>query len=50
MGQTWLPIGKPSGVAESLAVPAAARAAAPEPTTTFSINFRLEIGVITISF
>src|SRR4051794_12415105 len=48
VGHTWLPMGRPSGVAESFEALAARKPAAPETITAFSINFRLDIGVICI--
>src|SRR4051794_38490116 len=39
-------MGRPSGVAESFEALAARKPAAPEEITAFSINFRLDIGVI----
>ncbi|HXT24689.1 MAG TPA: hypothetical protein VN749_07650 [Candidatus Eisenbacteria bacterium] len=46
VGQTWLPMGRPSGAAERFEALAARKPAAPEEITAFSINFRLDIGVI----
>ena len=47
-GQTWLPMGRPSGFAASLAVLAASNPAAPEPIATRFMNSRLDIAVISI--
>jgi hypothetical protein len=46
VGQTWLPIGRPSGAAERFEALAARKPAAPEEITAFSTNFRLDIGVM----
>src|SRR3954468_14286078 len=46
VGQTWLPIGSPSGAAETFEAPAARTPAAPAKITAFSMNSRLEIGAM----
>src|SRR3954464_8602466 len=46
VGQTWLPIGSPSGAAETFEAPAARTPAAAAEIIAFSMNSRLEIGAI----
>jgi hypothetical protein len=43
VGQTWLPIGSPSGVAETSEAPAARTPAALAEIIAFSMKSRLEI-------
>jgi hypothetical protein len=47
-GQTWLPIGRPSGFAASLAALAASNPAEPAPIAALFMNSRLDIAVISI--
>src|SRR5262249_10649256 len=48
VGHTWLPMGRPSGVAESFEALAARIPAAPEEMIAFFMNSRLDMGVINI--
>jgi hypothetical protein len=49
MGQTWLPMGRPSGLAANFSAVPTRNPAAPEPIATVVSNWRLDISIISTS-